>query len=450
MIAGSTRAIQQIQTSENISENSSLQKQEEKRRNRPRQVFQRLLALAAAVLLSISTLSPSLQAEAASNQQIVFEYLTDDLGYSVAAACGIMANISVESGYSPNAGNSSGAYGLCQWMGSRRSRMRNWCSSNGFSSSSVEGQLAFLDHELQTSYPSVYYYLQSVENTSDGAYDAAYYFCYHYEAPANRGGQSSRRGSIAAGSLWAAYSKYAVDMWEDTESGKKYWHKEGYYQTGWMKLDGDRYYFDAEGILRTGVFNVSGSTYYADEDGVLQTGWQSIGNSTYYFGKDGVMETGWIEVEGTRYYLDANGKLSSVNAFAEKSGTTDADIVNAVTAQENAPTETISAPAAEPAGIEDKIADTVQSVKDAGADSQSAASVSAIGSAAGKGSSSNSDSSNSGNKSSAKSGSSAADSSISIATPGTADITDSVIDLGGVVSDEDSDLSSEGITITTK
>lgn len=388
-------------------------------------------ALLAAVFLSLSVLSPSLPALAASNQDEIFVYLTDELDYSVAAACGIMANIYAESGYSTNS-SSGGSYGLCQWLGGRRSNLHSWCSANGYSSSSIEGQLAFLNHELQVSYSSVYSYLQNVENTSEGARDAAYYFCYHYEAPANRSGQSSRRGSIAAGSLWSQYAKYAVDLWEETDEGTKYWHKEGYYHTGWLETDDNRYYFDDDGILRKGLFNVNGSVYFADEDGVIQTGWQSIDDSTYYFGNNGVMETGWIEVDGSRYYLDANGKLSSVNAFAEKSGTTDTDIANAVTAQENAAGQTVSAPAAEPAGIEDKLADTARSVQSAGADSQSAADVKS-GTSSGSGSSSASDSS-------------AEDSSISIAAPEQADPASAEINLGGISSDSDS----AGITITTK
>lgn len=413
---------------------------------RLRRFLRRFSALMAAVFLSAAVLVSPLSARAAGNGDKIFDYLTDELGYNVAAACGIMANIYAESSYSPT-NASGGSYGLCQWLGNRRSNLYSWCSANGYSSSSIEGQLSFLNHELQSSYSSVYNYLLSVDNTSEGAGDAAWYFCYYYEAPANRSGQSSRRSSMASGSLWSQYAKYAEDFWEETEEGTKYWHKEGYYHTGWMVTDGDRYYFDEEGVLKTGLFSVKGSYYFANENGVMQTGWQTIGDSTYYFGEDGIMETGWIEVDGSKYYLDANGKLSSVNAFAEKSGMTDTDIANAVTSQEKVTEEIVSAPAAEPAGIEDKIADTAKSVQSAGADTQNTADVSS-GTSSGDSSASSNGGVGNADTSDVVSGegSSVTDSSISLKVPDETNPSADESNLG----DAAAESTGTGITITTK
>ena len=46
-------------------------------------------------------------------------------------------------------------------------------------------------------------YLKSVENSADGAYDAGYYFCFNYEAPAARTSQSTKRATYARDTLYA-------------------------------------------------------------------------------------------------------------------------------------------------------------------------------------------------------------------------------------------------------
>ncbi len=47
---------------------------------------------------------------------------------------------------------------------------------------------------MENYYPKVMNYIRAVDNTADGAYDAGYYFCYHFEAPANRASRSDTRG----------------------------------------------------------------------------------------------------------------------------------------------------------------------------------------------------------------------------------------------------------------
>ncbi len=75
-----------------------------------------------------------------------------DAGYTPAAACGILGNISVESGFNPTiSGNKGRTYGLFQWTdtGDRRSNLKNWCKRRDISYESFEGQVAFAIYELE-------------------------------------------------------------------------------------------------------------------------------------------------------------------------------------------------------------------------------------------------------------------------------------------------------------
>ena len=138
-----------------------------------------------------------------SNEQITYLFLTRVMGYNTAAAVGVMSNIKHESGYKPVSNGDSGtSYGICQWHAGRKTNLINWCTENGLDYNTVEGQLRFLQYELPTRYPSVDSYIRQVENTADGAYDAAYYFCFNFEAPANRTAQSTKRGNYARDTLF--------------------------------------------------------------------------------------------------------------------------------------------------------------------------------------------------------------------------------------------------------
>ena len=123
---------------------------------------------------------------------LIYHYLTDIYGYNRAAACGILANIRYESTFNPDIGDYY--YGLCQWGGSRKDNMFSYCDSNGLDASSIEGQLSFMDYELNNYYSSVKNYLLSVDNDSLGAYSAADYFCRNYEGAASADG----RGELAS------------------------------------------------------------------------------------------------------------------------------------------------------------------------------------------------------------------------------------------------------------
>lgn len=141
------------------------------------------------------------------NEQIIFKFLTREAGYSIAASCGVLANIKYESGYKTSSvGDSGTSYGICQWHLGRKTRLINWCKKNSYDYTSLKGQLYYLKYELKTYYPSVHNYIKGVSNSAKGAYDAGYYFCYHFEAPASPATRSVTRGNYAMNTLWSRYA----------------------------------------------------------------------------------------------------------------------------------------------------------------------------------------------------------------------------------------------------
>lgn len=144
-----------------------------------------------------------------SNEQLTYLFAVKVMGYNSAAAAGLLANIKAESGFKPDINGDSGtSYGICQWHASRKTRLINWCNNNGLDYSSLIGQLYFLKYELETYYPSVNRYMKGVSNDADGAYDAAYYFCYNFEAPANKASKSASRGNSAKDTYYPKYANF--------------------------------------------------------------------------------------------------------------------------------------------------------------------------------------------------------------------------------------------------
>lgn len=146
-----------------------------------------------------------------SNEQLCYIFARKVLGYNNAAAAGLLANISAESGFNTStSGDSGSSYGICQWHASRKTRLLNWCESKGYDSKQLSAQLAFLKYELETYYPSVHSYMKGVSDSAQGAYDAAYYFCYNFEAPSNRASRSATRGNSAKNTYYPRYSGYSI------------------------------------------------------------------------------------------------------------------------------------------------------------------------------------------------------------------------------------------------
>lgn len=167
--------------------------------------FCRALAVVLICCLACA-LAPGARAANLAVERQVFDFLTQQLGLNSAAASGVLANIEAESGFSLTAyGDSGTSFGLCQWHNSRFANLRSFCISRGYDYTSLEGQLNYLSYELRTKYTDTYNVLRSVPDTSDGAYQAAYYWCVHFEAPANKEAAGARRGRTAQLKYWVRY-----------------------------------------------------------------------------------------------------------------------------------------------------------------------------------------------------------------------------------------------------
>ena len=111
----------------------------------------------------------------------IYAYITEEMGLNRAVAFGILSHMRRESRYIPTAYNPAGYFGICQWGGNRYTNLINWCSENGYDYTTIDGQVRFMEHELNGPYSKVLDALLECENTADGAYDAAYVFGMRYE-----------------------------------------------------------------------------------------------------------------------------------------------------------------------------------------------------------------------------------------------------------------------------
>ncbi len=162
-----------------------------------------VLTLCAAVTIAV------IPARAAnSNEETIFLFLRQELGFNEAAACGVLASIAEESGFEPTAYNPAGYYGLCQWGGGRQQQLYNYCAENGLDAASLEGQLRFMKHDLETAETAALAAMQSIENTADGAYQAGWSWAQSYERCAS--GHYAPRASAAQTSYWQTYEGYPL------------------------------------------------------------------------------------------------------------------------------------------------------------------------------------------------------------------------------------------------
>lgn len=82
-----------------------------------------------------------------STEAVVWNYFKSK-GLSDSAVAGIMGNIQQESGFKTTAQNSNGAYGLVQWLNTRKTGLNNYASSQGKSSGDLQVQLDYIWKEL--------------------------------------------------------------------------------------------------------------------------------------------------------------------------------------------------------------------------------------------------------------------------------------------------------------
>ncbi len=161
------------------------------------------------------------------NEEKVFYYLVEKMEMNNAGAVGIVANIERESSFNPKTSGDSGtSYGICQWHADRFEALKRFCKREGYNYKTLEGQLNYLDYELNTdSYftRSVLNPIMAVKNNKNGAYMSAYIWCYYYEIPADRSQRAEERGNVAQKNYWPKYKDVVLSL----VPGEKYKTAEG-------------------------------------------------------------------------------------------------------------------------------------------------------------------------------------------------------------------------------
>lgn len=146
-----------------------------------------------------------------SNEETIYNFLRNVLALNAAGACGVLANVERESGFNPQAlGDGGTSYGICQWHASRFERLKAWCAENGKDYQTIDGQLWYLKYELSKSYSAVLKFIEAVEDSAEGAYNAGHRWCLKFEIPANKEQNSDIRGQLARDKYWPKYNGSAA------------------------------------------------------------------------------------------------------------------------------------------------------------------------------------------------------------------------------------------------
>ena len=133
----------------------------------------------------------------------VAHFLVKELEITPAAACGVLSNISTESGFNPYAlGDGGTSFGICQWHNERWDDLVDFCDSNDFRWQAFDSQLHFLKYELISEYPDLLDILRYNNNDKESAYTAGYSFCTLFERPNMADIQASGRGMNAKNSFY--------------------------------------------------------------------------------------------------------------------------------------------------------------------------------------------------------------------------------------------------------
>ena len=133
----------------------------------------------------------------------VAHFLVKELEITPAAACGVLSNISTESGFNPYAlGDGGTSFGICQWHNERWDDLVDFCDRNDYRWQAFDSQLHFLKHELISGYPDLLDILRYNNNDKESAYTAGYSFCTLFERPNMADIQASGRGMNAKNSFY--------------------------------------------------------------------------------------------------------------------------------------------------------------------------------------------------------------------------------------------------------
>lgn len=136
------------------------------------------------------------------NKQIVRDYLSEK-GFNDLAIAGIMGNIQQESNFDTTATNSSsGAYGLFQWFGIRKTALQNYAKKNNSDVSNINTQLDFFWEELNTTEKAT---LQAMNKK----YLTAGKYAEVFESTFERSGKSALKNR----------KEYAEQIWLENASG---------------------------------------------------------------------------------------------------------------------------------------------------------------------------------------------------------------------------------------
>lgn len=95
----------------------------------------------------------SINKDAEKNILYIYSYMINNLGYTHKGAMALLNNMGAESQFNPTALNSSGAFGLCQWL-DRKGNLITYANDNGLDYNDIDTQLMFMDYELKNRFNS--------------------------------------------------------------------------------------------------------------------------------------------------------------------------------------------------------------------------------------------------------------------------------------------------------
>ena len=151
------------------------------------------------------------------NKEKVWNYLIDK-GFSPEVTAGIMGNIEAESTFDPNAINShSGAYGLFQWLGSRKDGLMSYAKDKGKNVNDIEVQLDYFWEELQGSEKAT---LEALSKEGKTPEEYAEIFEESFE---RSGGSNLENRKKYAGDIFQQYSVPVTTPQKTNSLGLKWW-----------------------------------------------------------------------------------------------------------------------------------------------------------------------------------------------------------------------------------
>lgn len=156
------------------------------------------------------------------------------LGYSNEVVAGAMGNIACESSFNPTALNSgSGAYGIAQWLGGRRTKLQEYAASKETTEDDVNIQIEFLIAELTGEGDAVDF---ATRRTAGGkgenhytyddwanattVEDAAVAYCWFYETPSTSSVKTTATMETEEKRIEAAQKYY--ELYKDRGTGGEY------------------------------------------------------------------------------------------------------------------------------------------------------------------------------------------------------------------------------------